>query len=168
MNRLVSKVYGALVVFLFVGCGPGPRDETQADPSEVATEASRALNSDSGEGTVKKGKSLMYGPIDIQGGTRVEAWTHGDGDVDLALSWNERVSNNNIACNQEHAGSSERCELTAPASAKSFYLRVYGYAQSSKRRFGSYSNRSCLMCATTYAAFTQRLTSSMRLKQPLR
>jgi len=83
---------------------------------------------DTHTGSVTKNQEKHFGPVAIKNGSQFSASITGTNDADLYVSFYNAPTTGSYDCRPYKGGSTESCDLAAPAGTNSAYIMVRGYS----------------------------------------
>ena len=123
-RRGVALLYGA----------PG----TSPTPTPTPTPGGGVLT-ETDQGTVARGQSVRYQPLDLAPGSVLDVALTGTGDADLYIQLGAAPTTRSFACRPFLDSSNESCRLQIPSAGASAYIVVRGYTDASYQLVVSYT-----------------------------
>lgn len=108
---------------------PGPTPMPEPTPPPVTGRA----QSGAASGSLTRGTTRNYAPLDVLAGTGFRVAMTGTGDADLYVRWNQAPTTTVYDCRPYRSDANETCELTVPAGATTANIGVNGYTDSTYR-----------------------------------
>jgi serine protease len=110
----------------------GPATGMPAPPTPTPPATGRPQTG-AASGTVTRGTTRNYAPLDVLAGTSFRVAMTGTGDADLYLRWNDAPTTSTYDCRPFRSDANETCELTVPSGVTAAHIAVNGYTDATYR-----------------------------------